>query len=887
MSQARARVSSGADRAPNAEHPGRCRWLAVALGVAVCTVLGSTALAVAAFRSESRHQDQAVRGELAALVEAQRLIALSERRAHRARQFLLTGNPEVLPSWYAVRNDFEATIARLERLLPEQRGRAQLGQIREQQRRLSAVVEPLLELKRAGAPPELIVTRLEREAQPLRTELDHALEALVAEVRTRLQASLARAEQARLLAVTALIGVTPPGVLISIVLGLLLWRAARRREEERRSADAQVRASEARLRRLFEANIVGLIFWDIQGGIQDANDAFLASVGYTRDDLRAGRVDWRLLTPADWARQDAELVNDLVETGKHRPAEKEYLRKDGSRVPVIVAATLIPGSQREGIAFVLDISDRKRAERSLQESEARARSAAADAEAQRAMLDAVLDAAGVGIIAADASGKILRMNPANERLWGAAPFSETVEDYGRWKGWWADHSERHGRRVGPEEWAMARALRGEIARGDIVEIEPFDQPGTRRTMINSAAPVRAPSGEILGAVIAQMDISPLVTAERALRDSEERFRALADNISQLAWMADETGFIFWYNRRWLEYTGTTLDDVTGGRWQRCHHPDHLERVVEKFRRHIESGEPWEDTFPLLGQDGTYRWFLSRALPIRHASGQVVRWFGTNTDITEQREAEEALLRAVRLRDEFLTVAAHELRTPLTALGLQLESLQKLSLTPATGDPERAARKLAVAIRQSERLATLVEGLLDVARLASGRLELHLEWFDMRELILEVVERQAEVASRAQCELRVDLGEAALGSWDRSRLEQVLMNLLGNALKYGPRCPVELRLDRSDDGVTIAVRDHGIGIAEADRERVFGRFERAVPASHYGGLGLGLYIAREIVGAHGGTIELEQPDGSGALFVVRLPRVTKRGSSESLPTEPPS
>ncbi|GCE28734.1 hypothetical protein KDA_42180 [Dictyobacter alpinus] len=126
------------------------------------------------------------------------------------------------------------------------------------------------------------------------------------------------------------------------------------------------------------------------------------------------------------------------------------------------------------------------------------------------------------------------------------------------------------------------------------------------------------------------------------RESEARFRTLADNISQLAWMADQSGWIFWYNQRWYDYTGTTLQEMQGWGWQKVHHPDHVQRVREKFRHYLAIGEIWEDTFPLRGKDGEYRWFLSRAIPLKDEKGRVLRWFGTNTDVTEQWQAEEAL-----------------------------------------------------------------------------------------------------------------------------------------------------------------------------------------------------------------------------------------------------
>lgn len=136
------------------------------------------------------------------------------------------------------------------------------------------------------------------------------------------------------------------------------------------------------------------------------------------------------------------------------------------------------------------------------------------------------------------------------------------------------------------------------------------------------------------------DITQRKLAEAAREQTEHQFRTLADSIPQLAWMADADGFIFWYNRRWFEYTGATLDEMRGWGWRKAHHPDHVEGVVARIKRSFETGEPWEDTFPLRGADGQYRWFLSRALPIRDPDGRIVRWFGTNTDVSEQKETEE-------------------------------------------------------------------------------------------------------------------------------------------------------------------------------------------------------------------------------------------------------
>src|SRR5581483_10183202 len=160
-------------------------------------------------------------------------------------------------------------------------------------------------------------------------------------------------------------------------------------------------------------------------------------------------------------------------------------------------------------------------------------------------------------------------------------------------------------------------------------------------------------------------------AERTeeLRESEAQFRSLANSIPQLAWMANPDGSIFWYNQRWCDYTGTGVEETNGWGWRALQHPDHLQRVIEGIRRASSAGEPWEDTFPLRGQDGSYRWFLSRALPIRDASGLVVRWFGTNTDITDRKQAEEALVKSERLAamGRLAGIIAHEINNPLEAI----------------------------------------------------------------------------------------------------------------------------------------------------------------------------------------------------------------------------
>jgi PAS domain S-box-containing protein len=225
------------------------------------------------------------------------------------------------------------------------------------------------------------------------------------------------------------------------------------------------------------------------------------------------------------------------------------------------------------------------------------------------------------------------------------------------------------------------------------------------------------------------------------------------------------------------------------------------------------------------------------------------------------------LEAIGARDEFLSVASHELRTPLAALVLQLANLQR---SIHDGKPDLVATRVAKAVHATTRLARLVEELLDVSRGKGGDITLHREHCDLAQIVRDVVERMGDHAKNAGCEVAVTAPLPVVGVWDHLRMEQVVVNLLSNALKYGAGKPIFVEAQMHGEDAQLTVRDGGIGIAEVDAQRIFVRFERAVPWRHYAGLGLGLYIARQIIEAHGGRISVESKPAEGALFTVRLP-----------------
>jgi signal transduction histidine kinase len=226
--------------------------------------------------------------------------------------------------------------------------------------------------------------------------------------------------------------------------------------------------------------------------------------------------------------------------------------------------------------------------------------------------------------------------------------------------------------------------------------------------------------------------------------------------------------------------------------------------------------------------------------------------------------------AVSIRDVFLSVAGHELRTPLTALKLQLQLVERLAKADGPVDLLRVAAAGTSAVRQADRLERLINELLDVSRIVAGKVRLDFQEVDLAALAREVADRFGEELARAGCTLRFEAGENVVGRWDPARLDQVLTNLLGNAIKYGKGSALEVTVERLGGEARLSVRDHGIGIAPEHQARIFGRFERAVSERHYGGLGLGLWIAREVVDSLGGSIRCESGLGQGSTFTVVLP-----------------
>ncbi|MBD2501799.1 hybrid sensor histidine kinase/response regulator [Anabaena azotica] len=502
---------------------------------------------------------------------------------------------------------------------------------------------------------------------------------------------------------------------------------------DRQLAEAALRQSEAKFRRIVESNIVGIYFGDASGQIYEANDAFLGMLGYSRAELAAGSLRWDQMTPAEYQDLDQRKIQELQIYGACTPFEKEYLHKDGSRIPILLGLALIEGREEKGYAacFVLELTQSKR-------------------------------------------------------------------------------------------------------------------------------------------------------AEAALRQSEERYRQLSNVIPQLVWIKNNQGECEYVNQRWCSYTGLTLEQALGSGWQQVMYPDDIPAIQQAWMQAMKTGQTYELELRCRKHDGSYRWHLARGVPITDDQGQILRWFGTSTDIHDRKQLEaerdhllqlEQVARAEaeaanRTKDEFVAMVSHDLRSPLNSILGWSQLLRSRQFDEAT-----FTRALETIERNAQSQAKLLEDLLDMSRILRGKLQLEFCQVDLAAIIGVAIETAYPSAQAKNIQLESVIDQSIpLIRGDVNRLLQVLGNLLSNAIKFTPsQGQVTVQLTHTSTEAQITVADTGIGISAEFLPYVFERYHQAESQGKQGGLGLGLAIARHLIQLHGGTIHVTSPgEGLGATFTIKFP-----------------
>ncbi|HEU5053734.1 MAG TPA: PAS domain-containing sensor histidine kinase [Hanamia sp.] len=339
--------------------------------------------------------------------------------------------------------------------------------------------------------------------------------------------------------------------------------------------------------------------------------------------------------------------------------------------------------------------------------------------------------------------------------------------------------------------------------------------------------------------------------------SREHFKFMADTIPVIVWRANARGEYNYFNRLWYEYTGLTFEESKGDGWQTVIHPNDLEKTVKEWELSVATGTEYKSEDRKRSKNGVYRWHLVNALPFKDREGNILQWFGVCTDIEDQKKD-------MQKKDEFISMASHELKTPVTSLKVFNEILLMDAERKENKNESMMLKKMD---KQIDKLTHLIGDLLDVSKTNSGQLSYDFETINFNDVVIETV-NVLQLSTSHQ--LRLNLGEPTFVLADKNRLGQVITNLVSNAVKYSPHSlDVDIYTEKSNGRIRLCVRDYGIGIPVSEQSKLFSRFFR-VSENNYPGLGLGLYICKEIIRRHSGTMSFETEEGKGSTFCFSIP-----------------
>jgi len=627
---------------------------------------------------------------------------------------------------------------------------------------------------------------------------------------------------------------------------------------KREKAEAEVRelasGLEAKVRRLVEANVVGIVMWNLEGTITGANEAFLHMAQYDREDLAAGRVCWKDLTPPEWSDRDEQAIAQLKATGIFQPFEKEFFRKDGGRVPILLGGALFEGSGNEGVAFVLDLTEQKQQESARLYSEERYR--------------VVVETASDAVVSIDDEGSIVFANPATATIFGynpaelaGKPLTLLMPEYMR---------ELH-----------QAGLKRYLATGQ----RHMNWQGTELTALRKNGeefPVEVSFGEVTRDGHKTFtgflrDISTRKQAEQALRRSEA-FLSEAQYLSHtgsFSWRV-ATDEITWSEQLYRIYELENSVPVTLELIRTRVHPEDLtlyEKMVEEAR---DGGSDFEWQYRLLMPDHSIKYMHALARSTRDQDGQL-EYIAAVQDVTARRLAEEARDKA---RSELTHVArvtslgtltasiAHELNQPLSGIVTNASTcMRMLAADPPNVDGARETARRT--IRDGNRASEVVTRL----RALFTKKDAATEFVDLNEAAREVIALSSSELRRSQVTLRQQFADdLPTLTGDRVQLQQVILNLLRNASEAMSTVddrPRELlvRTERDEgDRVRLSVKDAGVGFTPHVADKVFEAFY----TTKTDGMGIGLSVSRSIIEAHHGRLWAAQNDGPGATFSFSIP-----------------
>jgi PAS domain S-box-containing protein len=574
------------------------------------------------------------------------------------------------------------------------------------------------------------------------------------------------------------------------------------------------------------------------GTLRHMNSVGLTMVGASSPEDVIGKNVYDLIAPEDQRR--FREFNERICRGEKGSLEFDMVGLQGARCHMETRAAPLQYSDGTTVqlAITRDIGDRNAAERA------------------GLLLGEIVNSSDDAIISKDLNGVITSWNISAERLFGytaeeAIGKSVTI----------LIPSDR----LDEEPKILSRLKRGE--RVDHFETIRQRKDGALLDISLTISPVKNKEGNIIGVSKIARDITERKRAEAALLASEARFRQLADSMPQIVWCARPDGYIDYYNERWYEFTGFSRDAFGDKSWEPILHPDDLQNCRETWYGSIRSGNPYHIECRFWDRrEQSWRWFMGRALPARDAGGNIVKWFGSCTDIDVQKRVEDELRRANQDLEQFAFSASHDLQEPLRSIKIHSELLEK---TCGEGLDGQALNFLKYVRDGATRMEMLVRDLLAYTQVT--KFEKPQELADAEEALNATLANLAGAVSETGARITADpLPSLRVHG---AHLQQLFQNLIGNALKYrSPNEPpvVHVTAKRQSDYWVFSVSDNGMGIDSEYKEKIFGLFKRLHTSDEYSGTGIGLAICHRIVDRYHGRIWVESEPGRGSTFRFTLP-----------------
>ena len=737
--------------------------------------------------------------------------------------------------------------------------------------------------------------------------------------------------------------------------------------------------------KIYESDLIGIIVSAFNGDIIDANDAFLRMLGYTHTDLTTRKIRWDNMTPPEFMEISAQSIRQLETTGFCTPFEKQYIRKDGNRIWVLLGSSVItdPDQAGDAVTYMIDISEKKAAE--LQTTLLQSIIEKQQEEFQSVFMNApafitirrgpelrydfvnkmvtdfshrddyfgktqqeidpeslFLDEGAVrkvyeeGVIKKGIKQKVTYkeadgifkdiyldyyLSPVfdyNNKVDGVATFGFDVtglvkanQEMERSRNRFSfvadnmlyktllidahDHIEYLNKAwleyldvtpaqslnlnwdnvVHPDDlpallknWGEANKTGTEFS----MEIRFRAANGTYRTHLTQANALKDEAGNVLLKIATSIDIHEQKEQVKQLEESEIYFRTLADETPFMVWKSDIEGSCVYVNKKWIHTTGVSFEDSLGYGFSKALIFDN-DGGREDWQNAISNQQSYQTKFKLKALGGEMKWVIAQANPY-FLECVFAGYIGSIVDITDQEIANRAMKELSDKKDEFLSIASHELKTPLTSVKAFIQLIEK--------SIDKDDKGYQFAVKASEhllRLERLISDLLDVSKINAGKLTYNESNFDFHEMVEESIKSMRHSTPIHQ--LLLEHSDSFEFAGDKYRIEQVIYNLVSNAIKYSPDADkVIIRSSLHNNNIFFSVTDFGIGIDAEDVEKIMDRYYRVDETSmRFQGLGLGLFISNEILKRHKGQLWIESIKGQGSTFYFQMP--LKNGTKKSL------